>query len=111
MQADDFAQGDKLAVITAVPDGFQYSFHGAWLPDDLRAQTPEEIGAFLHFSFYKGQADSVELEEAAPVQLFGLYLSALIDTWCPIEEVDGSTVSPIPAHGEVPLRNTTTSAK
>lgn len=53
MEDEDFGLGEKLAIYDEKEDLF--FFHGAWLPDGLRAETPEEIGGFLFYhSVYTG---------------------------------------------------------
>lgn len=53
----DFGRGVKLAVFD-VEKG-RYSYHGAYLPDDLRAADPGEIGAFVRYD-----SQSVMLQSA-----------------------------------------------
>ncbi len=48
MAAPGGLRGDKLAIYDKDLD--RYSFNGGFIPDSLRAQTPEEIGAFVCYS-------------------------------------------------------------
>ncbi len=90
MEKEGFGFGDKLAVYVDADD--QYSFHGAWLPEELRAETPEEIGAFLYYELYGGQVSSVRVEGAgAEIPAYKYHLWAILDDNPPLEEVDGST--------------------
>ena len=94
MEREDFGQGDKLAVyIEGQGENGRYSFHGAYLPEELRAQTPEEIGGFLKYrtilrSYYPKEGlyfDGVELLGAYSYvnrikpSAYGLRLSANTD--------------------------------
>lgn len=47
MAGENFGMGEKLAVYDEELD--QYSYHGAYLPEKLRASAPEEIGAFVSY--------------------------------------------------------------
>ena len=49
MENEEFGFGDKLALYDEKED--LYFFHGAWLPDGLRAGTLEEIGGFLGYCY------------------------------------------------------------
>lgn len=68
MKEDYFGGGDKLAVIvkSSKGGGAQYSFHGAYLPEELRAETPQEIGGFVRYkishSRYGDSIDRMSLE-------------------------------------------------
>lgn len=98
MAEEGFGWGDKLAVWVEEDD--QYSFHGAWLPDELRAETPEEIGAFLHLRGNEGDVFSVVLYGAVPNLGFGNEgvlggegsISADSRFYCPLREVNGDTM-------------------
>ncbi len=60
MEEDGFGLGDKLAAFIDE----KYTFNGAYIPDQFRAQSPEEIGGFL---IYKVTSSGCDL------QLLGAY--------------------------------------
>ena len=92
MKEDDFGLGEKLALYQRDTDW--YSFDGAYLPESLRADVPEEIGAFVVYYEKTGAAEPAEngvwvcLQRAADgVELNDAQLLAYH-----LEDVDESTL-------------------
>ena len=78
-------QGDKLAVYDVKTD--RYSFTGAYLPDDLRAGTPEEIGAFLCLQESGTNTVALWLKTASSIGKNSSRYTAK----CTLEMLDGQT--------------------